>query len=187
MRKRISGVSVLFVLFFLFLCIQHQFVYLYFDDYGYASLTYGYTGNTAGMDYSILDVFGFIKWHYLEWGGRVLYYLLGILSMRAGLWCVRLAQCLYSGNQHILLAADRNGGGRERKFHKGIYHCISVWRCWHRNLSRGDFLVQRCHGLCVAALRSFCGGLLPETVSYEGKARPPGPVLCPVFCGGLLL
>lgn len=94
-RKKISGISVLFVLFFLFLCIQHQFVYLYFDDYGYASLTYGYTGNTAGMDYSILDVFGFIKWHYLEWGGRVLYYLLGILSMRAGLWCVRLVQCLF--------------------------------------------------------------------------------------------
>lgn len=95
MRKKVSGISVLFVLFFLFLYMQHQFVYMYFDDYGYASLTYGYTGNNSGMDYTLMDILCFIKWHYFEWGGRVLYYLLGILSMRAGLWCIRVVQCLF--------------------------------------------------------------------------------------------
>ncbi|HBA48963.1 MAG TPA: hypothetical protein DCZ91_14440 [Lachnospiraceae bacterium] len=95
MRKKITGIWVLFALFFLFLYIQHQFVYMYFDDYGYASLSYGYTGNMAGMSYSLMDVLRFIKWHYLEWGGRVFYYCLGILSMRVGLWCVRLVQCLF--------------------------------------------------------------------------------------------
>ncbi len=97
MKKESSNRKIVFLfgIFFVFLFIQHQFVYMYFDDYGYASLSYGYTENHAGMNYSILDFVKFIWWHYFEWGGRVLYYSLGILSMKAGLWCVRLVQTVF--------------------------------------------------------------------------------------------
>lgn len=56
--------------------IQHQYVVMSFDDYGYASLTYGWTGNTEGMDYTIKNIFQFLKWHYLNHGGRILYFSL---------------------------------------------------------------------------------------------------------------
>ena len=85
----------LFVIFMIFLYAQHQFVYLYFDDYGYASLSYGYTENTKGMNYSVLDAVKYMWWHYFNWGGRVLYYLLGILSMKAGVGCIRLLQSVF--------------------------------------------------------------------------------------------
>lgn len=34
------------------LLVQHQFVYMHFDDFGYASLSYGYDGNTNGMNWT---------------------------------------------------------------------------------------------------------------------------------------
>lgn len=64
--------------------IQHHYVFMYFDDYGYASLTYGWTGNTAGMDYELKDVFQFLKWHYLNHGGRVLYFFFEIVMFKIG-------------------------------------------------------------------------------------------------------
>lgn len=91
-KKRVSVIAVLFGVFFLFVYLQHQFVYLYFDDFGYASLSYGNAETYQGMQYSVADVLGYLKWHYLEWGGRVLYYFFGILSMKAGLGCIRLVQ-----------------------------------------------------------------------------------------------
>lgn len=64
--------------------IQHQYVFICFDDYGYASLSYGWTENTAGMDYSLKDIFQFLKWHYLYHGGRVLYFFFEIVMFKIG-------------------------------------------------------------------------------------------------------
>ena len=71
-------------LFFVFLIIQHQAVFLYHDDYGYASLSYGYDGNSHGMNWNIIDLLRFIKWHYLNWGGRVFYFFFYIIALRIG-------------------------------------------------------------------------------------------------------
>lgn len=91
-KKKVAIVGVLFGIFFLGVYLQHQFVWLYFDDYGYASLCYGNEQNYMGMQYSLGDVLRYLRWHYLEWGGRILYFFFGILSMKAGLWCIRLVQ-----------------------------------------------------------------------------------------------
>ncbi len=93
-KKRFPAVVFLFGIFFLFVYLQHQFVYLYFDDYGYASLCYGNEQNYKGMQYSVVDVLRYLKWHYLEWGGRILYFFFGILSMKAGLGWIRLLQAV---------------------------------------------------------------------------------------------
>ena len=108
-------IVLLFVAFMIFLYVQHQFVYLYFDDYGYASLSYGYTENTKGMNYSVLDAVKFMWWHYFNWGGRVLYYLVGMLSMKAGLGCVRLLQSIFllgiSVYSYLLIKSKGNEKG----------------------------------------------------------------------------
>ncbi|MCI8316480.1 MAG: hypothetical protein HFH74_15885 [Lachnospiraceae bacterium] len=40
----------------LLILIQHRYVYMYFDDYGYASLPYAGFENRAGMSYGLIDI-----------------------------------------------------------------------------------------------------------------------------------
>lgn len=88
------GPIFVFILFGLFVYVQHQFVYMYFDDYGYVSLTYGCSIGNGGVDYSLVDIFRFLKWHYLNWGGRVIPFFAEILILKQGLWLMRIIQTL---------------------------------------------------------------------------------------------
>ena len=80
-KKMVSFIGIIFV-FLIFM--QHRYAFISFDDYGYASLSYGWTGNTSGMAYTVPDVFSFLKWHYLNWGGRVLYFFFEIMALKTG-------------------------------------------------------------------------------------------------------
>lgn len=82
MRKRIY--IYICLLFAVLIVIQHQFVVMCFDDYGYASLSYGWTENKAGMSYTVSDIFKFLEWHYKNWGGRIFYFFLEIVIFRIG-------------------------------------------------------------------------------------------------------
>lgn len=72
MKRRIFVLTSAF--FMLLILIQHHYVMMYFDDYGYASLSYGWTENKAGMSYTLQDMAKFLAWHYMNWGGRIVYY-----------------------------------------------------------------------------------------------------------------
>ena len=73
---------VIFTIYFILLLWQHQYVYMYFDDYGYASLTYNYMGGSGGTSYSFMDIIRYLRWHYFEWGGRVLALFCEIISFK---------------------------------------------------------------------------------------------------------
>lgn len=93
------------ILFAVLIFIQHQYIFMYQDDYGYASLTYGITENKVGMSYSLVDIFKYLVWHYFNWGGRVLYFFFEITIFRiGGLKLMQLVQsiiivliCIISG------------------------------------------------------------------------------------------
>lgn len=72
------------IVFACMILIQHRYVSICYDDYGYASLTYGWTENTAGMDYTLREIFNFLKWHYLNHGGRILYFFFEIVMFKTG-------------------------------------------------------------------------------------------------------
>lgn len=104
----------LWILFGLFLILQHQFVFLHYDDWGYASLAYGYLGNANGRHWNLADLLGFLKWHYLNWGGRVLWFAAETIALRCGERCIQIVQaiviflifrCMY------LLVRRRRGDG----------------------------------------------------------------------------
>ena len=64
-------IIIIFLAFFAFVMLQLHFVWLYYDDYGYVSLSYfgsSYTGNT-GMNTNLEDIISFLKYHYNNWGG----------------------------------------------------------------------------------------------------------------------
>ena len=60
--------SILFVILELF----HSFVGMYFDDYGNASLSYGYDAGVAGMNWTMQDLGSWAKWIYLNFSGRIM-------------------------------------------------------------------------------------------------------------------
>jgi len=68
---------IIYIIFFACLClllVQHRYVELYFDDYGNASLSYGYTApDVCGTNWKIGDIIEWAKWCYSNWGGRILY------------------------------------------------------------------------------------------------------------------
>ena len=92
-----QSVLLVFGVFFLLLLFQHHFIWLYHDDYGYASLSYVstvYLKSYSGYHTSLLDIFEFLQFHYVNWGGRILCFLVECLMLRHGLWLFRLIQSM---------------------------------------------------------------------------------------------
>ena len=87
---------IIFTIFFFLVSIQIHFVWMYYDDYGYASLSYlaGYTGN-IGLDTSIRDVFSFLLYHYQHWGGRVLWFFLEIILLKINIHAFRITEIFF--------------------------------------------------------------------------------------------
>jgi hypothetical protein len=70
-------------------------MWLYHDDYGYASLSYVgdiYKTNPDGYHTTLLNIFKFCQFHYNNWGGRVLYFFFECNIMRLGIHGYRILQ-----------------------------------------------------------------------------------------------
>ena len=85
-------IFLIFSFFFFIVLFQHQFLWLYHDDYGYASLSYAVDIGNIGHDYSISDIFHFLGLHYMQWGGRIICFFIECLLLKFGLPVYRLFQ-----------------------------------------------------------------------------------------------
>ena len=74
--------------FFLLACYllyQYSHVFLYYDDFGYCSLSYGWqVPDLPGHDYTLGQMFSYLAHHYRETNGRLLYTGLFLLLYRVG-------------------------------------------------------------------------------------------------------
>lgn len=95
-HKNTIFVITIFSIFAIFLLVQHQFLYLHHDDYGYASLSYAYNVKDAqGTNYTFSQILEFLKGHYEVWGGRILFFFVEIVLLRyTGLTGFRIVQAL---------------------------------------------------------------------------------------------
>ncbi len=94
----------IFLIFLILLLAQIHFVWIYYDDYGYASLSYlyNYPGN-KGMNTNIADVISFLIYHYNTWGGRVLWFFVEIVLLKIGISAYRIAQsCITLGIFYLI-------------------------------------------------------------------------------------
>lgn len=64
-------ITIIWILFFIFLTAQYQLIYLYYDDFGYFSLSYGYNAGIYGTDMSLMKVIEYLLHSYLDVNGRV--------------------------------------------------------------------------------------------------------------------
>ena len=90
-HKKWIGFGILLVLSIL-LYIQHRHVYMYFDDYGYASLTYGNDQYYNDGILTFSNLINYLVWHYNNWGGRILCFFLEISLLHIGVDAVRIVQ-----------------------------------------------------------------------------------------------
>ena len=88
-----NRIILIFLTFFLLVLLEHQFIWLYHDDYGYASLSYIDIGN-VGMNYGLEKIFEFLYVHYMTWGGRILCFFVECVLLRLGLPVFRFVQSM---------------------------------------------------------------------------------------------
>lgn len=116
-KKDSLVVFFLFVMFGFFLIAQHRLVGMYYDDFGNASLSYGYDStNIMGTDYTLQDLLAWAKNLYLTWGGRVLYALILVPMLKSGpvlfmfvQACVLLA--IFVAMYFVVKKFSQNGNG----------------------------------------------------------------------------
>ena len=78
LSKRSDFIVFLFI--FIVAYFQSKYIGFYHDDYGYAALSYGVRGNYP--EFSMYNVILFIKDHYVNWGGRVLFFFFEVLALQ---------------------------------------------------------------------------------------------------------
>ncbi len=95
LEKKYLIILFLYLIFILFLILQHSMVFLYNDDWGYSVLEYGVeqTG-FSGQNFTLSHALGFLVDLYEAWSGRVFSIFLEIYLIKFGLWYVRLFQVL---------------------------------------------------------------------------------------------
>jgi hypothetical protein len=75
--------------------LEHSLVYEYFDDYGYASLSFvNNIPNVQGTHFNLSQLLHFYKLHYFTITGRIFSQSLMTITLSAGLWCIRIVQCI---------------------------------------------------------------------------------------------
>ena len=95
MKNNKVKVILLFLILFLLAMLQIHFIWLNYDDYGYASLSYlpDYTG-PKGMTTGFFDVLSFLNYHYHYWGGRVLWFFFEIILLKVNIHAYRIVQAM---------------------------------------------------------------------------------------------
>lgn len=93
-KKLIYKLISIFTIFFIFLFIEQYFIYLYADDFGYATLSYiSVTPNVSGTEYSFIQFLQYYEMHYLTVTGRVFWQCFTTLILK-NIWVARFMQSI---------------------------------------------------------------------------------------------
>lgn len=84
----------LFIVFGIYLFMQHRIIGMYYDDFGNASLSYAYDAGIEGTDYSFIDLAKWAKYIYFNWGGRIIYALMLIPLLKNGIHIFMILQAV---------------------------------------------------------------------------------------------
>lgn len=77
-------IGVIWCLFFIFLLMQYHQVYLYYDDFGYCSLSYGYDAGIDGTDMNVKSMIDFLVQSYSHINGRIFTNLMLVVAAGLG-------------------------------------------------------------------------------------------------------
>ncbi|WP_099469823.1 DUF6056 family protein [Konateibacter massiliensis] len=84
-----------FLIFFILMVFQYLNVFVYYDDYGFASLSYSNSiEGVNGLHYNLGQLFKFLYLYYMDWGGRVISFGTEALLLKNGVIVMQLAMSL---------------------------------------------------------------------------------------------
>ena len=84
-KRKLFGVSLIFAINTFLLITQFSKVMIYYDDYGYYSLTYlNQAAIHAGSTFSLAELAVFLKEHYIQCNGRLLYFAVWLFLYYVG-------------------------------------------------------------------------------------------------------
>ncbi len=84
-----------FLIFFIMMLKQFLNVFVYFDDYGFASLSYSKTiEGVEGLNYNLLQLIKFLYMYYMNWGGRVISFGVEALLLKNGVIIMQIAMAI---------------------------------------------------------------------------------------------
>ena len=112
-------------LFFLFELLQMSQVFLYHDDYGYATLSYAdlFLPQSDGYRHSLGEIFAFLYKHYTLWGGRVCAFFVELLLLQEGVWLWRIVQTFIAvGIMYLILTLV--------KVEDNIFATLMIFALW---------------------------------------------------------
>ena len=87
-----KSILTIFGLFSIYLLVQHAFVFMYFDDFGYASLTYGTNKSYWTESLNLVNTVQYMSEYYRNWSGRILFHFFYVVLLQLGLFWVRSFQ-----------------------------------------------------------------------------------------------
>ena len=127
LKKEWKTVAV-FAAFFVLMLLQFKNVGIYFDDYGYYSLSYCVRTPHVGHDYTFSQLYSFMREHYSLVNGRFLQFFLWLSLFKiGGLWLVRIgAACTVTAIMCLLYSLT---GGGEAKF-PGVFRAVIICGAW---------------------------------------------------------
>lgn len=117
------------------LFIQYQYVYLYYDDFGYCSLSYGYNAGIEGSNMSLFNVIDYVFNSYFYVNGRIFTNLCLTLSAWLGgldamrlimpTCCLLIYSFIYKFICNDLKSRAGSSGSQYNKVIVALYLCFS--------------------------------------------------------------
>lgn len=84
---------IIMLLIFILIFAQNYCAFISFDDFGYATLTYG-RDTSVLHNINVIEIMKFLKWHYFNWGGRVIVFFVLIILLNINTIVIKILQSL---------------------------------------------------------------------------------------------
>jgi len=162
-------IYLIWIIFGIFLLYSMSSIFMYFDDFGMASLSYKYVEpNVQGQNFTFSQLRHFLWQTYLGWSGRVLFHGLMILMLK-NIWIYRVAQ---SASVLIgFIALYRLSSGKRLSAPAALFS-VSLYGVFSFHMFRGGFFWFSASALYVLPLAFFFAGcLIMRNVENKAKNR----------------
>ncbi|URZ15133.1 DUF6056 family protein [Clostridium felsineum] len=133
--KKNKFMFIVATLILILIALQNWLGFISFDDYGYATLTYNGDGvghpyphmGNVGTSYGIIQILKFLKWHYLNWGGRVVGFFVLIVLLKFNPIVIKIFQTVLMFVYFLLCSKVCDFGKEINRVYNLVFAVAFFW------------------------------------------------------------
>jgi len=177
LKKSNIPIYLIWTAFGLFIFYAMSMVFMYFDDFGFASLSYSYVHEgVSGQDFTIPQLIEYLTQIYLRWAGRVVFPGLKIL-MLSNIWIYRTVQSILV--LITFIALHRFSAKEDKQDVATVVFTCSLYGLFSLEMFRNGFYWFSASAIFVLPLAFFLVGcLLMKHIEATRTRRPLYIILC---------